>query len=377
MDSSISGAVEDRPATPEPEQKPSIHAQIASTITFATHQSDVPVIADLSVVNQTGNDLEQLELTLKTEPPVIGERTWTLDRIGAGSECRISDRRVTIAGGMLNGLTERMRAELRLELRHKGEVIAHLAHPLTALAKNEWGGASTMPELLAAFVTPNDPGVQRLLREASDVLQSCGRKGSLEGYQGKSRSRAWEIVSGIWAAVCGRRLTYAEPPASFETVGQKIRLPSTIEEFGLATCLDTALLFAAAIEQAGLHPVIVFTKGHAFCGAWLQPQNLPSLTVDDPIEIRKAVDQHELVLFETTLVAADHPVPFTKAIAEARRQIAEDREADFVYAVDIKLARSRGIQPLSTAMATPTPPTSSAVMPTRVRNRVTRLTKLS
>ena len=82
-------------------------------------------------------------------------------------------------------------------------------------------------------------------------------------------------------------ITYAVPPASFESTGQKIRLPSVIATTGLATCLDTALLFAAAFEQAGLHPVIVFTKGHAIVGAWLQPLYFPNLTVEEPIFVRK------------------------------------------------------------------------------------------
>ena len=217
------------------------------------------------------------------------------------SEFRLRDRRVVIAGGILDALTERMRAEVRLELRQGACLLAESRHPITALARNEWGGANCMPELLAAFVMPNDPAVQHLLKEASDILQHAGKSGSLEGYQTRSRKRSWEIVSGLWAAVSRRRFTYAEPPASFGRQGQKIRWPSIIDEQGLATCLDMALLFAAAIEQAGLYPVVAFTEGHALAGAWLQPQTLASLTVEDQMEIWKAIDQDELVLFETTM----------------------------------------------------------------------------
>src|SRR6187551_2588316 len=127
-----------------------------------------------------------------------------------------------------------------------------------------------MPELLGAFVMPNDPAVETLLREASGILVRSGRPGSLEGYQAKSRERSWELVSAIWSAVSAKGLTYANPPASFDTEGQKVRTPSAIEEKKLGTCLDLALYFAAAIEQVGLHPVVVFTRGHAFAGAWLE-----------------------------------------------------------------------------------------------------------
>ena len=84
------------------------------------------------------------------------------------------------------------------------------------------------------------------------------------------RKRAWELTSAIWAAVARMKLDYALPPASFEQTGQKVRSPSHVTEHGLATCFDLALFFCAAIEQAGLNPVLVFTKGHAFAGVLAQ-----------------------------------------------------------------------------------------------------------
>jgi hypothetical protein len=342
------------PAADAPPPEVAVRAEVASRITFATHQCDAPVILDLVVENPLTTDLDGLTLHLSAEPRVLVERTWTFDRLAAGGELRPRDRRVSIAGGLLDGLTERMRAAVHLELKQGETLLATASCPIIALARNEWGGARYMPELLAAFVTPNDPAVQRLLREASNLLRDAGKPPSLEGYQSRSRKRAWEIVDGIWAAVAMRGLTYAEPPASFENDGQKIRLPSEIEANRLATCLDLALLFAAAIEQAGLYPLVVFTKGHALAGAWLQPQGLPGLTTDDPMEIRKAIDRKELLLFETTMAAAGHALPLAKAAAEARRQLDIENEDAFVYAIDIHQARGRDIQPLSSVAPAPT-----------------------
>ena len=324
-----------------------VRAEVAGQFTFASHQNDVAIVADLVIANSTEEALNDLTLHASAEPEVIGTRVWTIDRIGACSEFRIRDRRVPLAGGLLNKLTERMRADICLELRRGEEVLTRFTRPVVALARNEWGGARYMPELLAAFVAPNDPAVQRLLRDASGILRDASKSGSLEGYQSGSPKRSWEIVAGIWAAVVARGLTYAEPPASFETYGQKIRLPSMIETHGLATCLDIALLFAAAIEQAGLNPVLAFTRGHALCGAWLQPQSLPTLTVDDPMEIRKAIDSREMVLFETTLATAGVSLPFTKAANAGREQVDDLNEDNFVYAIDIARARGRDIQPIS------------------------------
>ena len=325
----------------------SIRAEIAPRITFATHQCDVALVTDLVVSNSLDTDVEDLTLHIFAEPKIVGTRTWRIDRLSSGSEFRPRDRRVPIEGGLLDALTERMRAEIFFELRQGETVLAECRYPIIALARNEWGGAQFMPELLAAFVTPNDPAVQRLLKEASQHLERVGKNGALEGYQAKSRKRSWELVSGIWAAMSVRGITYAEPPASFGRQGQKIRLPSMVEEQGLATCLDTALFFAAAIEQVGLYPLIVFTGSHALAGAWLQPQSLPSLTVDDPMEIRKAIAQDEMILFETTMATGGHAMPFSRALAEGKRQVDEEHEKEFIYAIDIRQARGRDIQPLS------------------------------
>src|SRR5690606_25860312 len=58
----------------------------------------------------------------------------------------------------------------------------------------------------------------------------------------------------------------------------------------------------------------------------------------------------ELVLLETTLAANDHAMPFSRAIDEARRQVSEEHEDQFVYAIDVRQARRRDIQPLSSVV---------------------------
>ncbi len=79
------------------------------------------------------------------------------------------------------------------------------------------------------------------------------------------------------------------PPASFEQTGQKIRGAAQVGESGLATCLDLALLFASAMEQAGLNPLLLFTTGHAFAGVWLKREEFSTTVVDDITALRKRI----------------------------------------------------------------------------------------
>jgi hypothetical protein len=209
--------------------------------------------------------------------------------------------------------------------------------------------------MVAAFVQPNEPAVERLLKQTAEILRKSGKSSSLNGYTSGAK-RAWELASGLWSAVAALGLDYSLPPASFEHTGQKIRGPAQITESGLATCLDLAPLFCAALEQMGLNPLLIFTKGHAFAGVWLKPEEFSTSVVDDVTALRKRLKLKELVLFETT-VAAQRPTPlFSQAVDLGARRIAEENEEAFELAVDIRRARLQRIKPLASAEA-PTPVT--------------------
>ena len=172
-----------------------IVAEIAAKVSFATHQCDVAVIAGLTVRNCGDHDLEAVTLSLTASPAIVSPRTWIIDRLAVGAELRLTDRRISLDGGLLYALSERMRAEFVLELKTIDTTLASKAVPVVALARNEWGGTDVAPELLAAFVMPNNPAVQAILKETSEILEQAGQRSSIEGYQSKSRQRTWEIVS--------------------------------------------------------------------------------------------------------------------------------------------------------------------------------------
>ncbi len=337
------------PDAATPSLTPMLSTVLADRVTFATHQAAVPIIRELKVTNSTEATFEALRIELTCEPPVVLPHVWHLSRLRPGDELAVLSRDVKLDGGLLDRLSERMRADVTMRLLHGTAVIAEQRHELIALARHEWGGASSMPELLAAFVLPNDPEVARLMAEASDLLRGAGKRHSLEGYQSGTRERPWEIAGALWAALANRRPIYAEPPASFERAGQKIRTPGLIADTRLATCLDTAVLFAAGLEQAGLHPIICLVEGHALVGVWLREATLPELFTDDASLLRRYVALQDLIVFETTLVCSDPPATFREAIAAGARHIREEAEPRFVYALDVKQARGREIHPLPMA----------------------------
>jgi hypothetical protein len=325
-----------------------IDALIARKIGFASHQNAVPLVRELSLWNQEETTLEDLVLTLSTDPDFVESRSWNIDRIHPGDRLSISDRDIKLNAAYLAGLTESLNADVVMRVSQGENVLVEQRFPTELLARTEWGGLSAMPELLAAFCMPNDPAVDRVLKAASQVLRRAGKKDGIDGYESKSRTRTWELASAIWSGVCSFQLSYALPPASFEQQGQKIRPPSVVLENGVATCLDTALLFAAALEQAGLNALLVMTKGHAFAGVWLQPQEFSQLLTDEASAVRKRLDLKEMLVFETTL-ATQMPAPsFSRAVAAADRELNDEQ---FIMAIDVHRARMQKIRPMALVSA--------------------------
>lgn len=328
-----------------------IAAVLSVKLNLADFQNAVPMLRELSINNDSSVDEKALDLSVESTPAFLKTKQWHIDAVNAGQRCHITDLDIQLDGSLLSRLTEAETATVSFVLRRRGEageVLARLEQTVELLPRNQWGGLSHLPDMVAAFVQPNESAVERVLKQTAEVLRKHGKDPALDGYKGGSK-RAWELTSGIWSAVAAMGLDYALPPASFEHAGQKVRGPRQIAESGLATCLDLALFFCSAIEQAGLNPLLVFIKGHAFAGVWLKNEEFSTSVVDDITALRKRIKLKELVLFETT-VATHRPAPsFSYAVQRGAEHVAEDKEEAFELAVDIRRARLQRIKPLASA----------------------------
>ncbi|MDC9593480.1 DUF3320 domain-containing protein [Xenorhabdus sp. IM139775] len=335
-----------------------LEGSITNKIGFASHQNAVPILRELRVnyvkEDYEGenkeelsekNDYKNLTLSLTSSPAFLESKTWSIDQLSPGDSIEIAERDIKLNAEYLFSLSESVKGGITLTLSDGGNPLVTHHYPIELLAKNEWGGG-TMPELIAAFVMPNDVAIDKVLKGTSDVLRRAGKNDGINGYKAQSRRRCWEMVSALWSAIAGLKLSYALPPASFEIQGQKIRTPSTILDGKIATCLDSTLFFAAAIEQMGMNSMVIFTEGHSFVGFWLQPQEFSTLITEDVSAVRKRIDLQEMVVFETTMITKSPAPSFSQAIEAAKRQLTEQ---EFIMAVDIHRARMQKIRPLALA----------------------------
>lgn len=317
-------------------------------VNYAAAQNQVSIIRALRVKNTSENVLSNLHLKLTVQPQFADDKIWPIDRLVTDIRgLELSQLNLELDSAMISKVNEAENGSLTFTLEKEGNVLKTKKFPIRLLARDEWGGSEFMPQLIAAFVTPNEQAIDNLLRRASLLLEDAGHEAGINGYQSKDPSRAYMLVSAIWSAAAELSLTYAEPPKSFELAGQKVRLPQQIISDKLATCLDSTLFMCSAIEQAGLNPVIIFTQGHCFAGFWVQDTTLDSAEEIDVWQVRKAIDCNELWVFETTLLTQRPVVSFEDAVKTGKAQLSEAVEENFSRAIDIRRCRMARINPLA------------------------------
>lgn len=303
---------------------PAIVAEIVQVFTFASHQNSVPVIRSLRIDNASDEQLENVTLEMTASPSFLRNKTWKIDRILARESIELSDRRIELDAKYLGGLDEAELGDIKFRINRGGLTLGEKTFQVRLLARDEWGGVADMAQLLPAFVMPNDPAVSGVLLQAANYLEQFGHASALDGYQRNDPKRVFIITAAIYSAVAKLDAFYAQPPASFERRGQKIRGPSRIKEERLATCLDTTNLFAAALEGAGLNPVILIFEGHAAVGVWLSKRSLPNTVENDATELRKAIASRELIVFETTGITQRPVMMFQHAKELCESRLAEN-----------------------------------------------------
>ncbi len=316
------------------------------TVNYAVQQNHVPIIKRLRVTNTSTTPLTRCQVTVTSAPAFALPFTTTVDLLPPGEAVDLKSIDLQLSGEFLAGLTERLAGTLTVTVTHGSETLAITHSPIDMLAFDEWNGTQTLPEIIAAFVTPNHPEVARLVRQVAAQLQTWRNDPSLCGYQRKDPKDVHQQLAAIYAVLQAQDIAYCVPPASFEEQGQKIRTPDVIREQQLGTCLDLAVLYAACAEAVGLHPLIIFTESHAFAGVWLVEESFAESIQDDVTLLTKrmAPGVGEICLIEATALCAGNGSTFEEAVAAGEANLHPSET--FHFFVDIRRARASRIRPL-------------------------------
>jgi very-short-patch-repair endonuclease len=316
------------------------------TVNFAMQQNHVPVVKRLRITNSSNFDLVNFKVQITAEPEFASVWEMSVASIHAGQTVDLGIIDLQLSPVFLAGLAERIEGRLFVNIFKDESPVYSSQSSIAILAYDEWNGAQTLPEIIAAFVTPNHPEVAKILRKAADILKEWTGSPSLDGYQSKDPIRVRKQLAAIYAALQQQNITYCVPPASFEEQGQKIRMPDVIQEFHLATCLDLTVLFATCAEAAGLNPLIIFIKGHAFPGAWLVGESFSESLQDDVTHLTKRIAPgvQEICVLESTAITSRPNCSFDDAVALGENNLSNSD--DFHFFVDVRRARASQIRPL-------------------------------
>ena len=196
--------------------------------------------------------------------------------------------------------------DVEVELRRRG-CSARRGRVVQVLAAQQWL-ATPLPlalEMLAAHVMPNHPAITALVAEAADAARASRPAAARSTATPHGPERVDEIVAAL-AARHARAAASATASrrASWSDLGQQVRSPGDVLTWRVGTPLDTVVVLAAALEQAGIRPLLWLADGHAFLGYWREERSAESAATTDAAPLVNLVDLGLIGLVETTLLTS-------------------------------------------------------------------------
>lgn len=332
-----------------------VEAEVYPVVSHSMAHNRISPLRTVTLHNEgTSRIGAEVRILIRDEQGPLSAPFTTHADLAEGSATHLRDLAIVLDPVAMNEVEEARPGQLVVTVHHAGAQIGSLAQPVDVLAARQWlwRPPGLALELLAAHVMPNAPEVSALMDAVGARLQAATGHGHIDGYQ-SGPDRVDAIAHAVYDAIVDCRIRYSEPPASWADEGQKIRTPADLLRDRLGTCLDTTLLFAAALEQAGIRPLVWMLEGHSFVGWWRHEVDSWTAVAFDEHELVNRLDLGHLGIVETTL-ATDRPDPvrFEDACSAAERQLHSAPDA-IIGVLDVWSARRSRILPLPAIARTP------------------------
>ncbi len=325
-----------------------LHLNVDSCLflNIALYLNDIPLIRQLTITNESETAYNDLVLHIATDQPCILPLQISVATIPARREVKIPVDALQINRSFINALTETEKVVITISVEKDGIVIASKNIMLPVHPLEYFSGFQSLPELIAAYITPNHPYVYHIKRKAIDILEKQRLPTIFDGYQSNNPERVLQAMSAIYSAIVGEEIIYSSLPPGYEEDGQRLRLLNTIQKEKFGNCIDISLLFAACLEAIDLNPILIIVRGHAFVGCWLHDDKFAEIVNDDKTAITKRLSKgiREIAAVEATTICKGSKTKFTDALDMGEAQLIEREH--FLLSVDIKRARTARIRPL-------------------------------
>jgi hypothetical protein len=295
-----------------------VAVEITSTpvLSYALAHNRIPVISRLALTSEATLRGVTVRLGVRDAEGPIARPVELLVDLDAGRTTVLTDLGLVMDPAAMLHVEEQRPGVIEVEVELDGQPVGEAGRSVQVLAAQQWL-ATPLPlalEMLAAHVQPHHPAVAALVAEAGDVLAERTGDGALDGY-GAGPERVDAIVAALAAAMRRRGVRYSEPPASWSDLGQQVRSPGDVLTWLVGTPLDTVVVLAAALERAGIRPLLWLAEGragddngaragggHAFLGYWREERSAESAATTDATALVNLVDLGLIGLVETTLL---------------------------------------------------------------------------
>jgi hypothetical protein len=190
-----------------------------------------------------------------------------------------------------------------------------------------WGRRFANAQVTARWVTPHDQAVLDLVSAA----RRYARGGRMAGYPSGGAAAESEVraqARAIYRALQRSGLSYVNSlfvMGEHVNEAQRIRLPKETLRLASANCMDVSVVFASAMENLGMQPLVVIVPGHAFAG------------------VRLAKGSEKVLYLDLTVLPGGS---FEAAIARAQAWLKKTPPEE-VLTVDVAATRAFGVYPLT------------------------------
>jgi hypothetical protein len=186
-----------------------------------------------------------------------------------------------------------------------------------------WGSKFKYAPFIAAWVTPHELHVEKILARAKNFTP--GRR--LPGYEhwkgeAEQEQATYSQARAIYDALKKQGLSYVKSSVTFGgnvAISQRVRMPRESIDNSSANCIDGAVMFASLFENLGMDPIVVLVPGHAYVGVRVAHGSQRYLFIDSALVGRAT--------FDAAMQAADSGLAKYNAAQITRIPIDQSRSA--------------------------------------------------
>ncbi|MFA6667100.1 MAG: DUF4011 domain-containing protein [Bacilli bacterium] len=324
-------------------EKFNITANVSDSISYISRQCEIYLcdkyhdftnsncfsfLRSVRIQNMSSSDVLDSTLKIEFDAPEIKDSLIHISCLDKDKIVEITNNlNFKIDPAALYSLTEAKLVNVSFSLFNKdNELLVSRVYPLHLLPLEQLSlpnkSASFLSEMLSCFVTPNDDYVIELAGKATKILYE-DEKNSFLGYQANDPNYVVKQLNAIYKAVRNEGIAYMTPPASFEKIFQRVRLPQNVLKTKQGTCLDLAILMASVIEHVGIHPVVFLLNKHAFVGAWLEDGLSANTSEENSTVFTESSEKGigKFICIEATVVCSGQAGSFNDATEVGRNNL--------------------------------------------------------